>query len=332
MIPPAASLILADARGGGLVYLMFRGANGETGECFGTIDAAGQVAIEGGGGGASEDVPEPGPLELGSSSGMSSSGGPAVRGRRSRGNGVRGLAASSSSSATGRGSSRRRRAAGTPRGGRASGSRSRSSSTTGAGTRFRNSPPDAPASTTSTSTCMLGWTGHISRYGPAASGGRSNSWEAELSSTRTSGRSVGGTSWCGSGDSGRHAVVPVFERESGSPGTAGSWIRGGVNAMFSATTVTGAGEGPHIRRRPAARTTGRRKVTEWTHRRRPPYNRGHDREPSPVGPRRRAGRRRWAPLPAKAALPPGQPTVGELFDFSATPSCASRRSGCGSWR
>lgn len=76
MIPPAASLVLADARGGGRVYLMFRGANGETGECFGTIDAAGQVAIEGGGGGASEDVPEPGPLELGSSSGMSSSGGP----------------------------------------------------------------------------------------------------------------------------------------------------------------------------------------------------------------------------------------------------------------
>jgi hypothetical protein len=76
MIPPAASLVLADARGGGRVYLMFRGGNGETGECFGTIDATGQVFIEGGGGGASEDVRRPGPLELGSSSGMSTSGGP----------------------------------------------------------------------------------------------------------------------------------------------------------------------------------------------------------------------------------------------------------------
>jgi hypothetical protein len=76
MIPPAAGLVLADARGGGRVYLMFRGGNGQTGECFGTIDATGRVSIEGGGGGASDEMPGPGPLELGASSGMTSSGGP----------------------------------------------------------------------------------------------------------------------------------------------------------------------------------------------------------------------------------------------------------------
>jgi hypothetical protein len=76
MVPPAAGLVLADARGGGRMFLMFRGANGQMGECFGTVDATGQIAIEGGGGGGPDDVPPPGPLELGSSSGMASSGGP----------------------------------------------------------------------------------------------------------------------------------------------------------------------------------------------------------------------------------------------------------------
>ena len=76
LIPPAASLVLADARGGGRLYLMFRGAKGETGECSATMDATGRITIEGGGSGSGEDVPGPGPLELGSSSGMSSSGGP----------------------------------------------------------------------------------------------------------------------------------------------------------------------------------------------------------------------------------------------------------------
>ena len=76
IIPPAASLVLADARGGGRLYLMFRGANGETGECVGSMDASGNLMMEGGGGGVGDDIPPPGPLELGSSSGMSSLGGP----------------------------------------------------------------------------------------------------------------------------------------------------------------------------------------------------------------------------------------------------------------
>ena len=76
MIPPASELVLVDARGGGRIFLTFRGGNRQTSECFASIDATGQVAIDGGGGGSSDDIPPPGPLELGSSSGMSSSGGP----------------------------------------------------------------------------------------------------------------------------------------------------------------------------------------------------------------------------------------------------------------
>ena len=79
MVPPAAALILADARGGGRLLLMFADPNGATSECYGTIDANGRVMLEGGGGGAVEpgaNVPPLGPLELGGLSGMSSSGGP----------------------------------------------------------------------------------------------------------------------------------------------------------------------------------------------------------------------------------------------------------------
>ena len=67
LIPPPAALVLADARGAGRLYLMFRGAKGETGECVGTMDAARRITIDGGGSGSGDDVPGPGPLEIGSS-------------------------------------------------------------------------------------------------------------------------------------------------------------------------------------------------------------------------------------------------------------------------
>lgn len=76
MIPPGAGLVLVDARGGGRLFLIFRGGNGQVGECFGTVDSTGAITIEGGGGGSTDDVPPPGPLEVGSSSGMGSGGGP----------------------------------------------------------------------------------------------------------------------------------------------------------------------------------------------------------------------------------------------------------------